>query len=495
MKLRGTQGSWTLGKAVLALPAAALLLSGCTVGPNYHRPTAPTAPAFKESAVPVPPPNPPNGGWKQVTPNDSAIRPNWWEMYQDPQLNKLEEQVAVSNQTLKASYEQYMQARAAIQFYRSQYFPTLGVSPAASRDRVSANRPLHVAGTETTYNDLVLQGQATWEPDLWGSVRRSVESQRATTQATAADLANVDLSLRSELAMDYFELRGLDTQQRLLDNTVLQYQEYLELTQTRFRGGVATDSDVALAQTQLDQTRAQAIDVGVARAQYEHAIATLTGVPASSFGLAPAPLDLQLPQVPLGVPSQLLERRPDVAAAERRTDAANAQIGIAIAAYYPTITLNGGGGFESQSLGTWVQGPSSLWSLGGSAVELLFDAGRRHALTEEARHAYEQNVANYRQTVLQAFQDVEDNLSGLRILNSESLAQQRAVDSARRSLGISTYRYKGGVTTYLEVITAQTTQLANERTAADITTRQFAASVQLIKALGGGWDTTKLPTP
>jgi NodT family efflux transporter outer membrane factor (OMF) lipoprotein len=495
MKRRGTQGSRTLGNVALALSAAALLLSGCTVGPNYHRPTAPAAPAFKESAVPVPPPNPPNGGWKQVTPNDSAIRPNWWEMYQDPQLNKLEEQVAVSNQTLKASYEQYMQARAAIQFYRSQYFPTLSVGPAASRDRVSANRPLHVAGTQTTYNDLVLQGQATWEPDLWGSVRRSVESQRATAQATAADLANVDLSLRSELAMDYFELRGLDTQQQLLDNTVKQYQDYLALTQTRFTGGVATESDVALAQTQLDQTRAQAIDVGVARAQYEHAIAMLTGVPASSFALPPAPLDLQLPQVPLGVPSQLLERRPDVASAERRTDAANAQIGIAIAAYYPTITLNGGGGFESQSLGTWIQGPSSLWSLGGSAVELLFDAGRRHALTEEARDTYEQNVANYRQTVLQAFQEVEDNLSSLRILNSESLAQQRAVDSARRSLGISTYRYKGGVTTYLEVITAQTTQLANERTAADITTRQFAASVQLIKALGGGWDTAKLPTP
>jgi len=479
---------------ILVFSTAAMMISGCTVGPNYHRPTAPSAPAFKESAVPVPPPNPPNGGWKQVTPNDSAIRPNWWEMYQDPQLNKLEEQVAVSNQTLKASYEQYMQARAAIQVYRSQYFPTLTVAPAASRDRVSANRPLHVAGTQTTYNDLVLQGQATWEPDLWGSIRRSVESQRATTQATAADLANVDLSLRSELAMDYFELRGLDTQQRLLDNTVLQYQQYLDLTQARFKGGVATDSDVALAQTQLDQTRAQAIDVGVARAQYEHAIATLTGTPASSFGLAPAPLDLQLPQVPLGVPSQLLERRPDVAAAERRTDAANAQIGIAIAAYYPTITIGGGGGFESQSFGNLIQGPSSLWSLGGSAVELLFDAGRRHALTEEARHAYELNVANYRQTVLQAFQDVEDNLSGLDILNSESAAQQRAVDSARRSLLISTNRYKGGVTTYLEVITAQTTQLANERTAADITTRQFAASVQLIKALGGGWDTTKLPT-
>src|ERR1700722_8724900 len=483
-----------LRAGILVFSTAAIMISGCTVGPNYQRPTAPSAPAFKESAVPVPPPNPPNGGWKQVAPNDSTIRPNWWEMYQDPQLNKLEEQVAVSNQTLKASYEQYMQARAAIQVFRSQYFPTLSVAPAASRDRVSANRPLHVAGTQTTYSDLALQGQATWEPDLWGSIRRSVESQRATTQATAADLANVDLSVRSELAMDYFELRGLDTQQRLLDDTVQQYQQYLDLTKTRFAGGVATDSDVALAQTQLDQTRAQAIDIGVARAQFEHAIATLTGTPASSFGLAPAPLDLQLPQVPLGLPSQLLERRPDVAAAERRTDAANAQIGIAIAAYYPTVTIGGGGGFESQSFGTLIQGPSSLWSLGGSAVELLFDAGRRHALTEEARHAYEVNAANYRQTVLQAFQDVEDNLSGLRILNSESLAQQRAVDSARRSLSISTNRYKGGVTTYLEVITAQATQLANERTAADITTRQFAASVQLIKALGGGWDTTKLPT-
>src|SRR5580704_13933276 len=328
--------SWSLRQGMIPLAAAALLLSGCTVGPNYHRPTAATAPAFKESAM-VPPPNPPGGGWKQVTPNDSAIRPNWWEIYQDPQLDKLEEQVAVSNQTLKASYEQYMEARAAVQVSRAQYFPTLSVAPAASRDRVSANRPLHVAGTETTYNDLVLQGQATWEPDLWGSIRRTVESQRATTQATAADLANVDLSVRSELAMDYFELRGLDTQQRLLDDTVQQYQQYLDLTKTRFSGGVATDSDVALAQTQLDQTRAQAIDIGVARAQFEHAIATLTGVPASSFALAFGPLDLPLPQVPVGVPSQLLERRPDVAAAERRANAANAQIGIAIAAYYPTI--------------------------------------------------------------------------------------------------------------------------------------------------------------
>jgi NodT family efflux transporter outer membrane factor (OMF) lipoprotein len=493
--MKPPHSSRSLRLGVLPLAAAALLFSGCTVGPNYHRPDAPTAPAFKETAVPVPPPNPPGGGWKQVSPNDSALRLNWWEVYQDPQLNKLEEQVAVANQTLKASYEQYMQARAAIQYYRSQYFPTVQAGPSATREKQSANRPLYVPGSKTNYNDLFLQGEVSWEPDLWGNIRRAVESQKATVQATAADLANVDLSVRSELATDYFEMRGLDTQQRLLDNTVQQYEQYLELTQVRFKGGVATDSDVALAQTQLDQTRAQAIDVGVARAQYEHAIATLTGVPASSFGLPPAPLDLQLPQVPVGVPSQLLERRPDVAGAERRADAANAQIGIAIAAYYPTVSLTGTGGFESRSSSTLIQGPSSLWSLGGSAVQLLFDAGRRHALTEEARDVYEQNVANYRETVLQAFQEVEDNLSGLRILSSESVAQQRAVDSAQRSLVISTNRYKGGVTTYLEVITAQATQLSNERTAANITTEEFAASVQLIKALGGGWDTTKLPTP
>lgn len=495
--LGGPRRDWSNASPVLSVLAAAMLatalLSGCTVGPNYQRPSAPSAPAFKEDAIPVPPPNPPNGGWKQVAPSDSAIRGNWWEIYGDPRLNQLEEKVTVSNQTLKAAYEQYLQARAAIQAARSQYYPTLSLGPSATRERESSHHPLLLPGTETTYNDLIFAGQATWEPDLWGAIRRTVESQRATAQASAADLANAQLSLQAELAMDYFEMRGLDTQQQLLDSTVRQYQEYLRLTQDRFRGGVATESDVAMAQTQLDQTRAQEIDIGVARAQYEHAIATLVGEPASSFNLAADPLHLPLPQVPVGVPSQLLERRPDIAAAERRVDAANAQIGIAISAYYPTITLGGTGGFESTNAGTWIQGPSSLWSLGGSAVELLFDAGRRHALTEEARDAYDESVANYRQTVLQSFQDVEDQLAGLRILNQESAAQTRAVADAERSLAISTTRYTGGVTTYLEVITAQTTQLANQRTAADITTRQFAASVQLVKALGGGWDTSKLP--
>jgi NodT family efflux transporter outer membrane factor (OMF) lipoprotein len=469
------------------------LISGCRVGPNYQRPSAPTAPAFMEDAVP--PPNPPNGGWKQVAPADSAIRGNWWEVYNDPRLNELEEKVTVSNQSLKAAYDAYMQALTAVQVFRAQYFPTVTVSPTAQNDQLSRSRGLYSPGSTTNYNDLLVTGQALWEPDLWGSVRRSVESQRATAQASAGTLANLTLSLRSELASDYFQMRGLDTQKQLLDNAVTQYQQYYTLTETRFTGGVATEADVELAQTQLEQTRAQSIDVGEARAQFEHAIAVLIGEPASLFSLPIAPLNLELPQVPVGVPSQLLERRPDIAAAERQADAANAQIGVAIAAYYPTVTLGGTGGFESSRLGTLFQGPSALWTLGGSATELLFDAGRRHALTQEARQAYDQNVANYRQTVLQAFQEVEDNLAALRILNDEYSVQQRAVAAAQRSLTVSTNRYTGGVTTYLEVIIAQTAQLSNEETEASIVTRQFTSSVGLITALGGGWDTTQLPTP
>ncbi|HTZ88722.1 MAG TPA: efflux transporter outer membrane subunit [Alloacidobacterium sp.] len=475
---------------VLGAAALCALIAGCTVGPNYKRPTAPVPPAFKEIA---PPPSIPNGSWKQVQPSDQVLRGKWWEIYNDPQLNALEEKVAISNQTLKAATEQYFSARAAIQTYRANYFPTLSAGPAISRQHLSNTRPTYVPGAVSQYNDFVLAGQASWEPDLWGQVRRSVESARASAQASAADLANVELSVRSELAQDYFELRGLDLQKQLLDNTVISYADYLNLTRTRFKGGVATDSDVALAETQLKSTQAQDIDVGVARAQYEHAIATLIGEPASSFGLAQAPLSLPLPQVPPGLPSQLLERRPDIAGMERRADAANAQIGIAISAYYPNITLTGTGGFESKNPGTWIQGPSSLWSLGASASELLFDAGRRHAVTEEARDNYEVTVANYRESVLNAFQEVEDNLAALRILDEESVTQAAAVAAAERSLRISTTRYKQGLDDYLVVLVAQTTLLTNQRTQADITTRQFAANVLLIKALGGGWDTTQLP--
>jgi NodT family efflux transporter outer membrane factor (OMF) lipoprotein len=473
---------------MLLVSALSLALAGCTVGPNYQRPSVPPPPpAFKE----MPPPNPPNGTWKQAQPSDAALKGKWWEIYDDPQLNELEEKVAVSNQTLKASMDQYFQAREQVRVARSNYYPTLTAGPAISRQRTSDNQPGTTRGL--TYNTFAVTGQVLWEPDLWGQIRRTVEQARANAQASAADLANVELSLRSELAVDYFEMRGLDTQKQLLDNTVASDYNYLQLTQLRFKGGIGTEVDVAQADTQYQSVKAQSIDVGVARAQFEHAIATLVGVPASSFSLPSAPLTLALPSFPVGVPSQLLERRPDIAAAERRTDAANAQIGIAIAAYYPNITLSGSGGFSSQNAGTWIQGPSALWALGGSAVETLFDAGRRHAVTEQARDAYDAQTANYRQSILNAFQEVEDNLASLRILSDEATTQNAAVTAAERSLTISTRRYRGGVTTYLEVLTAQTVQLSNQRTQADITTREFAASVQLIKALGGGWDTSQLP--
>lgn len=478
-------GVWVPASLCLAM------LAGCVVGPNYHRPSIPAPPAaYKETS----PPNPPNGNWKQAQPSDGQLKGNWWEIYSDPQLNALEEKIAVSNQTLKAAVEQYFQAREQVRVVRANYYPTVSAGPSISRTSESRNQPNTVAGvTKYQYNTFQLGGQVSWEPDLWGAVRRSVEEARANQQASAADLANVALSLQAELATDYFELRGLDSQQQILNNTVSADADYLHLTQVRFKGGVATDVDVAQAETQLETVKAQAQDIGVARAQFEHAIATLVGQTASSFSIAPAPLTLVLPTIPPGMPSQLLERRPDIAAAERRTDAANAQIGIDVAAFYPNVQLGGNGGFESGNPGTWIQGPSTFWSLGGSAIEILFDAGRRHAITDQARDAYEQQAANYRQSVLNAFQEVEDNLAALRILSDEAQTQAAAVDSARRSLQISTNRYKGGVTTYLEVLIAQTTQLTNERTQDDITTRQFAASVQLVKALGGGWDRTQLP--
>lgn len=477
----------------IAASLCAATLAGCTVGPNYRTPPVPPPPAtFKE----LPPPNPPNGSWKQAQPGaaqNSQLKGNWWTMYDDPELDALEAKIDVSNQTLKAATENYFAAREQVRAVRANFWPTLSAGPSVSRTGESHNQANVHSGTSLDYNAFALQGEASWEPDLWGGVRRSVEEARANAQASAADLANAALSIHAELATDYFELRGLDSQTLLLDNTVKADTDYLHLTQIRFNGGVATEVDVAQAQTQLETVKAQDIDVQVARAQYEHAIATLIGQPASTFSLAPAPLALKLPAVPAGVPSALLERRPDIAAAERRTDAANAQIGIAEAAFYPNVQIGGTGGFESANAGTWIQGPSAMWSLGASAMELLFDAGRRHAITAQARDQYEAQTANYRQSVLNAFQEVEDNLAALRILDNEAQTQAAAVQAARRSLAISTKRYKGGVTTYLEVLTAQTAQLADERAQQDITTRQFTASVHLITALGGGWSRAQLP--
>jgi NodT family efflux transporter outer membrane factor (OMF) lipoprotein len=366
----------------------------------------------------------------------------------------------------------------------------------ATRTRLSENQPNVVRGTTkldlTTY---VLQAQASWEPDLWGQVRRTVEQARADAQASAADLANIALSIHCQLATTYFALRGLDAQKQLLEDTLARDADFLQLTRVRFAGGVATAVDVAQAETQYRTVKAQSIDVGVTRAQLEHAIATLVGIPAPSFSLPPRPLDIKVPALPSGVPSALLERRPDVAAAERRTAAANAQIGIAKAAYYPNVTLSAAGGLASGALGTWLQVPSLLWSLGASALGTVFDGGRRRALTDQARDIYEAQVATYRQSVLEAFQEVEDALAALRILSEEADAQAAAVESAKQSLALSTKRYEGGVATYLEVLTAQTIQLANQRAQADAATRLCAAAVQLIKAIGGGWTTDAIATP
>jgi NodT family efflux transporter outer membrane factor (OMF) lipoprotein len=478
------------------LLAVGLVVAGCKVGPNYQRPDTLAPPAYKEGGSPgavVPPPNPAGGTWKAASPADGMLRGKWWEVYQDPQLNALEEQIAPQNQNLRSAMESYLSARDQVRVARADFYPTLSVSPAVGRDQVSAHRPLITNSTQTGYSDFQLEGQASWEPDLWGRVRRSVEAAHENAQASAADLANLDLSLHAELALDYFELRGLDSDARLLTKAVSDYQNQLDLNQKLVKGGLATEVVVAQALTQLETTRAQLVDVNQARSQYEHAIATLMNKEARDVSVAATPLDLALPQIPVGVPSQLIERRPDIAAAERRAAASNAQIGIATSAFYPNVVLGGGGGFESTNVGTLIQGPSALWSLGAQATELLFDAGKRHAVTDQARHNYEAQASTYRATVLGAFNEVEDRLSDLRVLDEESITEQRAVAAAQRSLDLSDQRYRHGVTSYLEVLIADSTLLTNQRTSTDLVTRQFVASVGLVRALGGGWDVTQLP--
>jgi NodT family efflux transporter outer membrane factor (OMF) lipoprotein len=461
-----------------------LLAVGCNVGPAYVRPSAPVPvnDAYKET-----------GNWQPAQPGDSAPRGKWWIVFQDAKLDELEDKVDVSNQNLKAAEAQYTQARAAVRFYRSGYFPVVSAQTSAERQRQSQNKALFSSTEAITYNDYLLPVDVSYEPDIWGQVRRQVESARAEMQASAADLATVNLSLHAELAMDYFQLRGLDAEEQLLNNTVGAFQETLQLTQDRYKGGLASAVDVAQAQTQLETTRAQAIDVEVQRAAYEHAVAVLAGEAPSGFSLAFSPLTVPPPMIPPSLPSQLLERRPDIAASERQMDSANAQIGVAKSAYYPTITLSGGGGFETASIGTLLAGPSALWAIGASAFGTIFEGGRRHAATAEAQAAYQQTIANYRQTVLTAFQDVEDNLAAQRILQQEASTEDDAVAAAQHSLDLSLNRYKGGVTSYLEVTTAQSQALTDERAAADILTRRMVAGVLLIKALGGGWTTANLP--
>ncbi len=468
----------TVGGLVLTL-----LFSGCAVGPRYAKPTAATPPSYKE----VPP------DWKTAQPSDRIARGKWWEIYQDPQLNALEEQINVSNENLKAAEARFRQARALVRLNRADYYPTVTAGASAAREHLSSHRPLVPTSTRTDGTDLVIPVDVSYEADVFGRVRHAVEAARAGAQASAADLEAVRLSLHAELALDYFEMRTLDAEEQLLKSNVTSFERALELTQSRYKGGVASAVDVAQAQTQLENTRTQAIDVLIQRSQNEHAIATLIGQAASSFVSPAAAWNLPPPDIPPGLPSELLERRPDIAAAERRVAAANAQVGVARAAYFPIFTLTGSGGFESTAITTLIQGPSGFLTAGAAAAVTAFDAGRRRAVSEQAKAAYDESVANYRQTVLTAFQEVEDNLAVLRILDDEAMAQQAAVAAAEHSLELSSNRYKGGVVSYLEVTTAQSTALADERAAVDILRRRMVASVSLIKALGGGWTSANLP--
>lgn len=464
-----------LGTVVGAL----LLVTGCTVGPNYVRPPVVAPPAYKEME-----------GWKVAEPQDAILRGAWWEIFQDPELNALEAQVSISNQTLAAAEAQVRQAQAAVQAARASYYPTLAIGIGVTNLRQPG---LGIASSKAqTTTNYSLPLDASWEPDLWGRVRRSVESQQAGAQASAADLESARLSAQAALAQSYFTLRELDAQRQLLDATVAAYQKSLELTQNRYASGVASRADVVQAETQLKTIQAQAIDVGVQRAQLEHAIAAFTGTPASTFSLPVVPLAAVPPTIPVGVPSELLERRPDVAAAERRIAAANAQIGVAEAAFFPTLTLNASVGFQSTGLSSWLSWPSRFWAVGPAISELVFDGGLRRAEVAQARAAYDATVASYRQTVLTAFQGVEDNLAALRILEEEARVQAEAVQAAEQSVTLTTNQYTAGTVSYLNVIVTQTAALANDSTAVAILGRRMTASVLLIEALGGGWDAASL---
>jgi NodT family efflux transporter outer membrane factor (OMF) lipoprotein len=468
--------------ASVLLLAATVFVTGCAVGPKYKVPAVTAPPAYKESA-----------NWKPAQPNEQQLGGNWWEIFQDPQLNALESQIDVSNQNLKAAVAQYQEARAALRYVRADYYPTVTASPSATREEYSNNRPPQSAFDGLTFNDFVLPVNFSYQANVWGRVSRNVEANREEAQATAADLAVVNLSMRSTLAIDYFAARTLDTEQKLLQDTVAQYQHAFQLNQDLYQGGLASEVEVEQAKTILQTTRAQLVDVGVARAQYEHAVAVLVGKAPEEFTLPPLPLTAPPPTIPVGIPSELLERRPDIAAAERRVAEANAQIGLAETAYYPLVNIVGSGGFESGSITTLLQGPGAMWTVGASIAQTLFDGGRRHAATDEAKASYDSSVATYRQTVLTGFQQVEDNLAALRILEQEAGVQTTAVEAAQRSLDLSNSRYEGGVTSYLEVITAQNADLSDELTSVNILGRRMASAVLLIEAIGGGWDRNSLP--
>ncbi len=464
-----------------------IFLAGCMVGPKYKRPAASVPPAYKEL--------PETDQWKVAHPNAEALRSDWWELFGDPQLTALEEQVTVSNQNVQITEARFRQARATVRYYRAAEFPTISVSPGVEAFRLSPNQPYFPSSSSSieSVGNFVLPFDLSYEVDLWGRIRRTVAAARAEAQASAGDLASMTLSMQAELAYDYFELRNADAQKRLLDETVKAYADMVDLTGALFTGGAAPEADVVQARTQLETTRVQDTDIGVMRAQYEHAIAVLIGKPPAEFAIVPRSQPFEPPAIPVGLPSQLLERRPDIAAAERRVAEANEGIGIARAAYFPSLTIGGDVGLQSAHISNLFTWPSRYWAIGPQATEIIFDAGRRRASVEQAKANYDATVATYRETTLQAFQQVEDNLTALRILAQEATQQQQAVKESQLNLRLFTDLYEGGANPYLDVVTAQTTLLFNERNQIDILYRQMNASVLLIKAIGGGWNASQLP--
>ncbi|HTU48739.1 MAG TPA: efflux transporter outer membrane subunit [Bryobacteraceae bacterium] len=481
-----------------AVVAALAILSACNPGPKYSRPPAPAPTAYKEA----PPQFKEGTGWVVAQPGDDKIRPKWWEMYNDPQLNALEEQVAISNQTVIQAEANFRAARALVVEARSQLFPTIGGTGSYIRQHFSTNtRAATVTPTggattsavSSTINQYSVAADVSYTLDLWHRVRNQIAANSASAQASAADVATALLTTRAELAQDYFEIRALDVQEGILQDTLKNYGDNLKLTQILFKTGIDSDQDVTQAQTQLDTATAQATDLGVARAQYEHAIATLIGKPAATFELPVAPFVPKPPPVPVGVPSELLQRRPDIAAAERTVASANALIGYARGAYYPSVSLSASGGFLSSAISNWFTWPSRVWSLGPTASDTLLDFGARRGAVEQAEATYDADVASYRQTVLSDFQTVEDNLASLRILATEVDQYETAVQASAHYLALAMTRYRTGVDSYLNVITAQNTLLSNRETQVQVQLRQMTSSVGLIMALGGGWDVSQLP--
>jgi NodT family efflux transporter outer membrane factor (OMF) lipoprotein len=469
------------GLKITALAIGLLALASCTVGPDYVRPGAEVAAGYKEL-----------DGWQVARPNDDTLRGPWWEMFNEPDLNALESLVDVSNQTIAQAEAAYREAVALVQQARAAYFPTVTVGfsiPNSSSSTTIRNE----SNTRTNVTHYTLPVDVSWQIDVFGRIRRQVESASASAQASAADLATAKLAIQTELAQDYFQLRALDAQKKLLDENVVDFQKSLELTQNQYAAGIVSRADVLQAQTQLQSTQAQAIDVEVQRAQFEHAIAVLVGQPPAEITVADRALSGQPPAIPVGLPSELLERRPDIASAERLVAAANAQIGVAEAAYYPTVTLSSAGGLDTTSFSKLFSAPSRFWAVGPTVTETVFDGGLRAGQTAQARALYDANLAAYRQAVLTGFQQVEDNIAALRILESEARVQDEAVKAAQQTVAVFTNQYKAGIVNYLAVIVAQTAALTNERAAITIMGNRFNAAVLLIKALGGGWKISDLP--